>query len=86
MNCIGIFGIALLLIGLVQCQTGAFLSCFQACQATSEYNPVCGSNRENYFNENQLQCAVKCGKTILLFSFADIYKLHSGNCRRLPRF
>ncbi|XP_017066322.1 uncharacterized protein LOC108104653 isoform X2 [Drosophila eugracilis] len=82
MNCIGIFafltGIALLLIGLVQCQTGAFLSCFQACQATSEYNPVCGSNRENYFNENQLQCAVKCGK--------NIYKLHSGNCRRLPRF
>ncbi|KAH8365484.1 hypothetical protein KR093_001270 [Drosophila rubida] len=37
------------------------LACIQSCPATSEYNPICGSDNVNYYNGGRFDCAVRCG-------------------------
>ncbi|KAH8302495.1 hypothetical protein KR044_007499, partial [Drosophila immigrans] len=37
------------------------MACIQSCPATSEYNPICGSDNVNYYNEGRYNCAVGCG-------------------------
>ncbi|KAM8710961.1 hypothetical protein ACLKA7_017574 [Drosophila subpalustris] len=49
------------------------LACIQSCPATSEYNPVCGSDNVNYYNEGRFNCAVRCGQ--------NVRRLHLGICR-----
>lgn len=39
-----------------------FLACMQSCPSTMEYNPVCGTDNENYHNGGRLSCAQRCGK------------------------
>ena len=39
-----------------------YLACLQSCPSTMEYNPVCGSDNENYHNSGRLSCAQRCGK------------------------
>lgn len=39
----------------------AILLCITACPVTSEYNPVCGSDRVTYNNPGRLACANMCG-------------------------
>lgn len=41
--------------------TPQFLECLQRCPTTSEYNPVCASNRQMYGNEQKFNCARSCG-------------------------
>lgn len=41
--------------------TPQFLDCFSRCPTTSEFNPVCASNREQYGNEQKFICAQRCG-------------------------
>ncbi|KAH8303829.1 hypothetical protein KR018_008988, partial [Drosophila ironensis] len=40
-----------------------YLACLQTCPTTSEYNPICGSDRVVYYNENKFNCAVSCGQS-----------------------
>ncbi|XP_034482340.1 uncharacterized protein LOC117787829 [Drosophila innubila] len=47
-------------------------ACIQSCPATSEYNPICGSDNVNYFNEGRFNCAVGCGQ--------NVRRLHLGIC------
>jgi len=42
-------------------QSPRFYACLQSCPATSEYNPICGSDSVNYYNENKFNCAINCG-------------------------
>lgn len=41
----------------------AVQQCTDGCvtQTTSEYNPVCGSDNQNYHNPARLECAQQCG-------------------------
>ncbi|XP_064541871.1 uncharacterized protein Kaz1-ORFB [Drosophila montana] len=48
------------------------LACIQSCPATSEYNPICGSDNVNYYNAGRFDCAVRCGQ--------NIRRLHLGIC------
>lgn len=41
--------------------TPQFLDCFSRCPTTSEFNPICASNREQYGNEQKFNCARQCG-------------------------
>lgn len=41
--------------------TRAFLACMANCQATNQYNPVCGSDNQTYMNMERFNCAVRCG-------------------------
>lgn len=41
--------------------TPEYLRCLQNCPTTSEVNPVCASNREQYGNEQKFNCARNCG-------------------------
>lgn len=41
--------------------TPQFLTCIQNCPTTSEHNPICASNREQYGNEQKFNCARNCG-------------------------
>ncbi|XP_075975613.1 uncharacterized protein LOC142976219 [Anticarsia gemmatalis] len=47
------------------------LDCIKNCQATNEYNPVCGTNFVTYDNIGKLNCAKQCGVAVdLLRKFA----------------
>ncbi|EDW12649.1 uncharacterized protein LOC6577240 [Drosophila mojavensis] len=48
------------------------LACIQTCPATSEYNPICGSDGVNYYNEGRLNCAIRCGQ--------NVRSVHLGVC------
>ncbi|XP_017028773.1 uncharacterized protein Kaz1-ORFB [Drosophila kikkawai] len=54
-------------------QEPRYLACLQTCPITSEYNPICGSDNNNYYNLNRFNCAVGCG--------LDIQRVHQGICR-----
>jgi len=36
-------------------------ACLRRCATTPQYNPVCGTNRRTYDNEQRLKCAKRCG-------------------------
>lgn len=38
-----------------------FLNCFGSCLTTSEYNPICASNQQQYQNPQKFECARQCG-------------------------
>ncbi|XP_028144654.2 uncharacterized protein LOC114338257 [Diabrotica virgifera virgifera] len=48
--------------------------CEQACQATGEFDPVCGNNRVTYSNLGRFNCAVDCLQGMLQMA-------HRGMCR-----
>uniref|UniRef100_A0A034WLJ9 Kazal-like domain-containing protein n=1 Tax=Bactrocera dorsalis TaxID=27457 RepID=A0A034WLJ9_BACDO len=52
-----------------------FLNCFGSCPTTSEYNPVCASNQQQYQNPQKFDCARQCG--------ADIQIVRRGACQGL---
>lgn len=41
-----------------------YLECFRKCNATSEFNPLCGSDGQDYSNQGRLDCAKGCGKVV----------------------
>lgn len=41
-----------------------YTTCFQNCNGTSEYNPLCGTDGLEYSNPSRLECAKGCGKGI----------------------
>ncbi|KAL5290882.1 hypothetical protein ACFFRR_010336 [Megaselia abdita] len=41
--------------------TQRYFSCLQQCLSTNEYNPVCGSDGQNYHNAARLGCSQRCG-------------------------
>lgn len=45
-----------------------YFECFRSCPTTNEYNPVCGSDRVQYFNEQKFNCARRCGAREYIFS------------------
>ncbi|RZF46572.1 hypothetical protein LSTR_LSTR002904 [Laodelphax striatellus] len=49
--------------------------CVSRCPASTEYNPVCGSNRMTYNNPGRLRCAASCGTNVQLS--------HYGVCRQV---
>ncbi|KAI8120906.1 hypothetical protein CVS40_8004 [Lucilia cuprina] len=55
--------------------TPQFLDCFSRCPTTSEFNPICASNRQQYGNEQKFNCARQCG--------ADIEIVRRGSCEGL---
>ncbi|XP_034658413.1 uncharacterized protein LOC117895115 isoform X2 [Drosophila subobscura] len=54
-------------------QSPQYLACLQSCPATSEYNPICGSDNVNYYNVGKFDCAVRCGQ--------NVRRIHLGACR-----
>ncbi|XP_046808462.1 uncharacterized protein LOC111681106 [Lucilia cuprina] len=44
--------------------TPQFLDCFSRCPTTSEFNPICASNRQQYGNEQKFNCARQCGAVL----------------------
>ncbi|KAK4887824.1 hypothetical protein RN001_004095 [Aquatica leii] len=47
----------------------AYVTCLQACPATPEYNPICGTNSETFTNLSRFRCAQKCGLRVdILFN------------------
>uniref|UniRef100_A0A1I8ND39 Uncharacterized protein n=1 Tax=Musca domestica TaxID=7370 RepID=A0A1I8ND39_MUSDO len=54
-----------------------FLACIQRCPTTSEYNPICASNRQMYGNEQKFNCARRCG--------ANIQIVRRGSCADLTK-
>ncbi|XP_034482173.1 uncharacterized protein LOC117787690 [Drosophila innubila] len=55
--------------------TPEFLDCYGRCPTTAEYNPICGSNRQLYLNEQKFNCARYCG--------ADVQIVRRGSCQGL---
>ncbi|XP_004533434.1 uncharacterized protein LOC101459186 isoform X2 [Ceratitis capitata] len=55
--------------------TPQFLDCFGNCPTTSEYNPICASNQQQYQNPQKFDCARRCG--------ADIQIVRRGACEGL---
>ena len=53
-------------VNVVTTPSPQFLACMQSCPSTMEYNPVCGSDSQNYHNEWRLQCAQRCGKNVAM--------------------
>lgn len=41
----------------------AYTACLAGCNATPQYNPVCGSDRVTYNNMGRLRCANQCGNS-----------------------
>ncbi|KRF98969.1 uncharacterized protein Dwil_GK27283 [Drosophila willistoni] len=52
-----------------------YFACLQSCPATSEYNPICGTDNVSYYNGAKFNCAVQCGN--------NIQRLNSGACPSL---
>ncbi|KAH8365488.1 hypothetical protein KR093_001274 [Drosophila rubida] len=52
-----------------------YLDCFGRCPTTSEYNPICGSDRQLYLNEQKFNCARSCGR--------DVQIVRRGSCQGL---
>lgn len=52
-----------------------YLACLRACPTTMEYNPVCGSDSQNYHNHARLDCAARCGQ--------DVVFVRMGTCNAL---
>lgn len=42
----------------------AFFRCFESCPTTSQYSPVCGSDAQNYHNDQKLRCTNECGRRV----------------------
>ncbi|GAB0098396.1 hypothetical protein DMENIID0001_141200 [Sergentomyia squamirostris] len=42
----------------------SFFVCMDNCRTTNQYNPVCGSDNQNYHNMDKLDCAVSCGANV----------------------
>lgn len=42
----------------------AYIQCLANCPTTSEYNPVCGTDRVSYNNRQRLDCANFCGPRV----------------------
>ncbi|KAL7733570.1 hypothetical protein ACLKA6_005037 [Drosophila palustris] len=55
--------------------TPQFLDCYGRCPTTAEYNPICGSDRQLYRNEQKFNCARFCG--------ADVQIVRRGSCEGL---
>ncbi|KAH8408390.1 hypothetical protein KR215_004755 [Drosophila sulfurigaster] len=55
--------------------TPQFLDCFGRCPTTPEYNPICGSDRQLYLNEQKFNCARFCGR--------DVQIVRRGSCQGL---
>ncbi|KAF5297619.1 hypothetical protein FQR65_LT09946 [Abscondita terminalis] len=52
----------------------AYLACFQTCPATTEYNPICGTNNQTFHNMSRFRCARKCGLLIfVIFNAVLVY-------------
>ncbi|XP_075161000.1 uncharacterized protein LOC142233833 [Haematobia irritans] len=62
-------------IPMATTSTPEFLECIRLCPTTSEYNPICASNRVVYGNEQKFNCAQSCG--------ADIRIVRRGTCTGL---
>ncbi|XP_031787785.1 agrin-like isoform X1 [Nasonia vitripennis] len=48
------------------------------CAVNYSYRPVCGSDRETYPNEQQLDCAISCKNK-------NLYKIHDGPCNEAAK-
>ncbi|XP_031621645.1 uncharacterized protein LOC116339751 isoform X2 [Contarinia nasturtii] len=62
-------------------QPQALLDCQSKCITTNQYSPVCGSDRQTYFNSYKLDCTNKCRRQ-LDRSFSDIQVASAGACIR----
>lgn len=40
-----------------------YYSCLRMCFTSNEYNPVCGSDGQNYHNVGRLECSQQCGSS-----------------------
>lgn len=47
--------------------TRAYEICMQHCIVTAQFDPVCGSDGNNYYNSRQLVCARDCGRRKFIF-------------------
>ncbi|XP_069357951.1 follistatin-like [Maniola hyperantus] len=40
--------------------------CMRSCHTDPQYDPVCGTNKETFYNLSRLQCAISCGLDVSL--------------------
>ncbi|XP_036220533.1 uncharacterized protein Kaz1-ORFB [Bactrocera oleae] len=52
-----------------------YLACLRDCPTTMEYNPVCGSDSQNYHNQARLDCAARCGQDVVLVRIGTCFPL-----------